>query len=96
MARRGRLVVGMTGASGVIYGIRLLQLLRDHDVETHLVMTKAAKVTLAYESNLKTTGAWAGRCGVSRGRYRRGDFQWFLSQRWHDRRAVLDAQPGAP
>ena len=54
MARRRRLVVGITGASGVIYGIRLLQLLRDHDVETHLVMTKAAKVTLAYESNLKT------------------------------------------
>jgi flavin prenyltransferase len=53
MARRRRLVVGITGASGVIYGIRLLELLRDHEVETHLVMTKAAKVTLAYESSLK-------------------------------------------
>jgi len=48
-----RLVIGMTGASGVIYGIRLLEYLRDTDVETHLVMTKAAEMTLAYESELK-------------------------------------------
>ncbi len=48
-----RLVIGMTGASGVIYGIRLLEYLRDSDIETHLVMTRAAEMTLAYESELK-------------------------------------------
>jgi flavin prenyltransferase len=48
-----RLVVGISGASGVVYGVRLLQLLRHAGVETHLVMTKTAEVTFAYESVLK-------------------------------------------
>jgi flavin prenyltransferase len=48
-----RLVVGISGASGVVYGVRLLQLLRNAGVETHLVMTKTAEVTFAYESALK-------------------------------------------
>jgi 4-hydroxy-3-polyprenylbenzoate decarboxylase len=38
-----RLVVGISGASGTIYGIRLLEVLRDTPMETHLVMTEAAK-----------------------------------------------------
>jgi 4-hydroxy-3-polyprenylbenzoate decarboxylase len=49
---RPRFIVGISGASGVVYGIRLLQLLRQLDVETHLVMSKSAQVTLAYESDL--------------------------------------------
>jgi flavin prenyltransferase len=48
-----RLVVGISGASGVVYGVRVLQLLRNAGVETHLVMTKTAEVTFAYESALK-------------------------------------------
>lgn len=48
-----KLVVGITGASGVIYGIRLLEALRDAEVETHLILSKAAEMTLAYESDLK-------------------------------------------
>jgi 4-hydroxy-3-polyprenylbenzoate decarboxylase len=48
-----RLIVGISGASGVIYGVRALQLLRAADVETHLVMSKAAELTLAYETDLK-------------------------------------------
>ncbi|MFQ5959051.1 MAG: UbiX family flavin prenyltransferase [Alphaproteobacteria bacterium] len=48
-----RLVVGISGASGVIYGVRLLELLRPLPVETHLVMTKTADMTLAYETELK-------------------------------------------
>ena len=48
-----RLIVGISGASGVIYGIRLLEALRALPVESHLVMTKAAELTLAYETDLK-------------------------------------------
>ncbi|HZT51659.1 MAG TPA: UbiX family flavin prenyltransferase [Stellaceae bacterium] len=48
-----RLVVGISGASGVIYGIRLLELLRGMPVETHLVMSRAAEVTVAHETTLK-------------------------------------------
>ena len=48
-----RILVGITGASGAIYGIRLLELLRDYGAETHLVMSKAAQVTLACETSLK-------------------------------------------
>lgn len=48
-----RLIVGISGASGVIYGARLLQLLRNADVETHLVITRAAEVTFAHETSMK-------------------------------------------
>ncbi len=48
-----RLIVGISGASGIVYGVRMLQVLRDAGVETHLVMSKSAEVTLAYETNLK-------------------------------------------
>src|SRR6201996_331542 len=48
-----RLIIGMSGASGVIYGVRLLQLLRNAGVETHLVLTRTAEVTFAHETNLK-------------------------------------------
>lgn len=48
-----RLIVGITGASGVVYGVRLLQALRGLPVETHLVMTKTAEVTLAHETDFK-------------------------------------------
>src|ERR1700684_2490183 len=48
-----RLIVGISGASGVMYGLRLLQLLRNAGVETHLVMSKTAEITFAYETSLK-------------------------------------------
>lgn len=50
--RKKRIIVGISGASGVIYGIRALELLRAAGVETHLVVSKAAELTLAYESDL--------------------------------------------
>jgi flavin prenyltransferase len=43
----------MSGASGVIYGIRLLELLRNLSVETHLVMSRSAEITVAHETDLK-------------------------------------------
>jgi 4-hydroxy-3-polyprenylbenzoate decarboxylase len=47
-----RLVIGISGASGAIYGIRLLELLRPLDIETHLVMSKSAQLTLVEETKL--------------------------------------------
>src|SRR5947209_17132650 len=51
--RRPRLIVGISGASGVVYGARLLELLRPLAVETHLVVSRSAEVTLALETPLK-------------------------------------------
>jgi 4-hydroxy-3-polyprenylbenzoate decarboxylase len=48
-----RLIVGISGASGVIYGIRLLEKLQGKNVETHLIMSKSAEMTLAYETDYK-------------------------------------------
>jgi flavin prenyltransferase len=48
-----RLIVGISGASGAIYGARLLELLQPLPVETHLVMSRSAEVTLALETGLK-------------------------------------------
>ncbi|ANL31962.1 3-polyprenyl-4-hydroxybenzoate carboxy-lyase partner protein UbiX (plasmid) [Rhizobium phaseoli] len=50
-----RLIIGISGASGIVYGIRALQLLRNTGVETHLVMSKTAAVALAHESTLKVS-----------------------------------------
>ena len=44
-----KLIVGISGASGIVYGIRALELLRDNNIETHLVMTKSAELTLHHE-----------------------------------------------
>jgi len=44
-----RLIVGITGASGVVYGQRLLQALERLEIETHLVLTKSAALTITYE-----------------------------------------------
>jgi len=59
MARRGnpkneaeRLVIGLSGASGVAYGIRLLEACTELGIESHLVMTKPAEMTIGYETKL--------------------------------------------
>jgi 4-hydroxy-3-polyprenylbenzoate decarboxylase len=50
---RPRLIVGISGASGVAYGVRLLTLLKALPVETHFVMSRTAEMTLALETELK-------------------------------------------
>ncbi|PYS72085.1 MAG: phenolic acid decarboxylase subunit B, partial [Acidobacteria bacterium] len=45
-----KLIVGITGASGTIFGVRLLQMLHGSGVETHLVMSKWAARTLVHET----------------------------------------------
>ena len=46
-----KIVVGMSGASGSIYGVRMLEVLQQAGVETHLVMSDAAKRTIVYETD---------------------------------------------
>jgi flavin prenyltransferase len=47
-----RLIVGITGATGIQYGVRILELLRPTSIETHLVVSKAADMTRAYETDI--------------------------------------------
>ena len=48
-----RIVIGISGASGVIYGVRMLEHLRDTDCETHLIMSDSAKLNMAIETKYK-------------------------------------------
>lgn len=50
MTHTRRMIVGISGASGVVYGKRILELLRDLEIETHLIMSRAACITLAAEA----------------------------------------------
>lgn len=50
-----RIIVGISGASGIVYGVRALQMLRELGVETHLVMSKSAELTLHYELELSSS-----------------------------------------
>jgi len=51
MSRPRRLVVGISGASGAVLGVRLLEVARDLDLEVHLVLSKSAELTLAQETD---------------------------------------------
>lgn len=53
MSTRPRLIIGISGASGTIYGARLLELLQPLPVETHLVISRTAELTLALETDQK-------------------------------------------
>lgn len=50
MIERGKLIVGITGATGTIFGVRLLQMLQGTQIETHLVMSQWAARTLLHET----------------------------------------------
>ncbi|HIJ37353.1 MAG TPA: UbiX family flavin prenyltransferase [Rhodospirillaceae bacterium] len=49
----GPIIVGITGASGVIYGLRVLEALRRLGVQSHLIMSRSAEITLGYETKMK-------------------------------------------
>jgi flavin prenyltransferase len=53
MSGQRRLIVGITGATGIVYGVRILELLRAAGVQTHLVVSKAGHLTRAYETELE-------------------------------------------
>src|SRR5437588_10772623 len=52
MTQKRRMIIGISGATGVIYGVRLLQVLKQMGIETHLIVTKAGEMTRAYETDL--------------------------------------------
>jgi 4-hydroxy-3-polyprenylbenzoate decarboxylase len=54
-----RLIIGITGASGVIYGIRALELLHGSEVEAHLILSPAARITIAQETDWKVSAVEA-------------------------------------
>ena len=56
---RPRLVVGLSGASGVVYGLRVLDACRDLGVESHLIMSRAAALTLVQETSLSVADVQA-------------------------------------
>jgi len=58
-ARVSRLVVGISGASGAAYGIRLLEACAELGIESHLVMSKAGEMTIGYETALNPKGVAA-------------------------------------
>lgn len=52
VTERQRLIVGISGASGLVYAVRALEMLRSLDIETHLIVSKPADLMRAYESGL--------------------------------------------
>jgi len=70
-----RLIVGMTGATGAIFGVRLLQALQGSEVETHLVMSKWGASTLVHETeysveDVQQMANYAYRATIKALRYR--------------------------
>jgi len=56
---KNRIIIGMSGASGVIYGVRLLELLRDTEYETHLIISEAGKLNIGIETDYKVENVLA-------------------------------------
>ncbi len=63
LSHTNRMVVGISGASGVVYGVRVLDALKDMGIESHLVISRAALLTLSQETDL-TPDDVTGRASV--------------------------------
>lgn len=50
--KKRKLIIGISGATGIIYGVKLLEFLQQTDIETHLVVSKAGHLTRSYETAL--------------------------------------------
>lgn len=50
--KKQRMIIGVTGATGIIYAVRLLEELKRLDIETHLVVSQSAQMTLSYETDM--------------------------------------------
>lgn len=84
-------MVDISGATGIAYGMRVLELARKAGVETHLVVTSAGEQTRAYETQLsRRSGGDDGRV-LPPGRHRGGDHVRILLYRRDDRGAMLGA-----
>jgi len=71
-----KIVIGITGASGVVYGIRLLEVLRERDIaDTHLIVSESAKQIISIETNYKLEEIYALASHV----YDNSDFKTALS-----------------
>jgi 4-hydroxy-3-polyprenylbenzoate decarboxylase len=53
--QKKKIIIGISGASGAIYGVRLLEVLRETEIETHLIVSKAAAITIAHETEYKVS-----------------------------------------
>ena len=53
MTQSRRIIVGISGASGILYGVEALRALKRSGYETHLIMTRSAQITLAHETSVK-------------------------------------------
>ncbi len=89
-----RLIVGISGASGTVYGVRLLEVLKDSPIETHLVMTELNPAGHRAGDRLHRRGHRGPRRRGARQPGRRGGHRLRLVQDERDgRRAVLDEEP---
>src|SRR5438132_13704853 len=89
-----KLIVGITGASGTIFGVRLLQMLHGSGVETHLVMSKWAARTLSHETEYTVEQVQrmaAHSAPLLVGRSGSGDFQRFIPDARNGRGPVQHA-----
>jgi len=91
---RQRIVVGISGATGIIYGVRALQILRELGIETHLVVSRAGELTRAYETALSRSDLHALADVVHPiadvGRV----CQWLLPNTWYADRALFSTHLG--
>ena len=92
-----RIIVGITGATGAIFGVRLLEALQRTGVETHLIVSKWGAHTLAEETSYSLDHVrQVGRLLLCPQRSRRAGFKRLLSHRWHGDRAVQHAHAWLP
>ena len=96
---KARLIIGMTGSTGAIFGVRLLEALKQTDIETHVIISKWAQRTIEHETNYTVEQVRA--LGQRRAQPRRhgcDDLVRLVSHRGNGRHSLLDAhaRPASP